>query len=79
MSLSGIGNATAGNLIADDIKSAFTTKENKAATKGDLKHLVHSILRRYHLVKKLDHRHDDGALPYYDMETKEIVYSIWPL
>ena len=79
MSLAEVCNAILGVLAASGIKSAFTPEDSKAASKGDLKDLTFSIIRRYHLIKNIQRRDYDGALAYYDMETKEVVYSIWPL
>lgn len=73
MSVSGIGNATAGTLAADGIKALITHSDNKPATKGDLKNLVSEINGRFHLVKNIPPR-IDGALPYFDFETNEIVF-----
>lgn len=79
ISFAGISNATFGSLAASSIKSAFTSENKKAATKGDLKAYTNAILGRYHLVKNIPRRQSDGAMPYYDMETNEVVYSIWSL
>jgi hypothetical protein len=78
VSAHGIGNATIGTLAADGLKSLFTSQENKPATKGDLKNLTNKIIKRYHLVKNIPKRLD-GALPYFDIETNEVIYSIFPL
>jgi hypothetical protein len=79
VSLGGIVNATIGTLTAKRIDSVFTAEENKLATKGDLIAYTNTILGRYHLVKNIQRRQSDGALPYYDMETNKVVYSIWTL
>jgi hypothetical protein len=73
MSVAGIGNATAGTLAADGIKALLTANDNKPATKGDLKKLVLEMNGRFHLVKNIPPR-TDGALPYFDFETNEIVF-----
>jgi hypothetical protein len=73
VSLAGIGNAAAGTIAADAFKSIFTTLDNKPATKGDLKKLAEQILGRYHFIINLSPR-NDGSLPYYDIETNEVVY-----
>ena len=73
MSLAGMGNATAGSLAADGIKALLTPNDSKPATKGDLKKLVSEINGRYHLVKNIEPRFD-GALPYFDFDTNEVVY-----
>ena len=77
MSLAGVGNSTAGTIFANKLQNAFTPLENKPATKGDLNILANKIIKRYHKVNNLPTR-SDGALPYFDMETNEIVYSIFP-
>ena len=73
ISTAGIGNAAAGSLLADSIKSIFTPLDNKPATKADFKLLSDKLTKRYHLVKNIPNRHD-GALPYFDMETGNVVY-----
>ncbi|WP_372758104.1 hypothetical protein [Mariniflexile sp.] len=75
MSVAGMGNATAGTLIADGIKAVFTSAENKPATKGDLKNLTEKLVKRYHPIKNMQ-RQPNGALPYYDIETGNVVYSL---
>ena len=64
---------TAGNLIADGIKTLLTVEDNKTATKGDLKKLTEQLVGRYHIINNLMPR-NDGALPYYDMKTNMVVY-----
>ncbi|WP_159020624.1 hypothetical protein [Algibacter sp. L3A6] len=78
MSLAGTGNAIAGVLAVDGIKALFTSTENKPATKGDLENLKKQIVNRYHKITNLQQR-NDGALPYYDMYTGEVVYSFYVL
>lgn len=73
MSAIGIGNAAVGTLAADALKSFLTTESNKAATKGDLKVLSDKLINRYHRVNNRSAR-QDGALPYFDMNTGDIVY-----
>ena len=68
-----VGNAALGTLAVETAKAIFTLEDNKSATKGDLKRLAEQINGRHHLVKNMPQR-NDGALPYYDMHTKEIVY-----
>ncbi|MEL0650752.1 hypothetical protein V6246_04915 [Algibacter sp. TI.3.09] len=75
MSLAGTGNAAAGSLLADTIKSVFTPLDNKPATKGDLENLKKQIVNRYHKITNLQQR-NDGALPYFDMDTSEVVYLL---
>lgn len=78
VSLPGVGNAALGSLAADGLISILTPEEKKPATKADIKNLSDKIIKRYHLVENLP-KGVDGAIPYFDMETKNIVYSIWPL
>ncbi|WP_405293758.1 hypothetical protein [Algibacter sp. Ld11] len=73
MSLAGAGNAAAGSLLADGLKSMLTPIENKPATKGDLENLKKQLLNRYYKINNLAPRHD-GALPYFDMDTGDVVY-----
>ena len=73
MSLAGAGNAAAGSLLADTIKAVFTPLDNKPATKGDLNNLKSQIVNRYHKITNREARFD-GALPYFDMYTGEVVY-----
>lgn len=73
MSLTGVGNATTGALIADGLKAILTPLDNKPATKGDLKLLTEKLLTRYHLVKNLPPS-INGEQPYYDMVNKVVVY-----
>ncbi|AOW20759.1 hypothetical protein [Urechidicola croceus] len=72
ISMAGILNAAAGNLSSDFLQEIFTKAENKPATKRDLQ-LLYEKLQRYHQVKNLPRR-EDGAIPYFDLETKEVVY-----
>lgn len=73
MSLAGVGNATTGALLADGLKALFTSADNTAATKGDLKLLTEKLLGRYHLVKNIP-LNINGEQPYYDMVNKVVVY-----
>ncbi|WP_430426250.1 hypothetical protein [Maribacter litoralis] len=72
MSAAGIGNATAGALAADVLKNAFTNNNNKPATKGDILLLKQSY-DRYQRILNMPVR-SDGMLPYFDMQTKFLVY-----
>ena len=69
----GVGNVALGTIAVETAKALFTPEYNKSATKGDLKRLAAEINGRHHLVKNIPSRYD-GALPYYDMHTNEIVY-----
>ena len=74
MSMAGVGNVVAGNLVADVAKSLFTTKKNQAATKGDLEDLKLILKGRYFLAKNIP-RDAYGRLPYYDLKTGKIIYQ----
>ena len=74
MSLSGIGNATAGTLAADLLKSALTKNENKPATKGDLNILLAKLNDRYHLIKNMA-PNLKGEYPYFDLVENVVIYS----
>ena len=78
MSIPGIGNATTGSLLADGLKSVFTPLDKKVATKGDLKDLSNKLIKRYHAVNNIPAR-NDGALPYFDLETNTIIFSFFTL
>jgi len=71
--MAGVGNATAGYLIAEGVIALLKKEDNKAATKGDLKLLTEKLLGRYHLVKNFS-PNINGELPYFDLVTQEIVY-----
>jgi hypothetical protein len=73
MSLSGVGNSTAGTLIADGLKSLLTSQKNKPATKSDLENLKEVILGRYHPIKNLPPKLD-GTKPFYDIIINEVIY-----
>lgn len=78
MSLAGIGNAAAGNMVFDMLKNFLTSEENKSASRGqaqEILNLLRELKERHHLITNLPAR-DDGALPYYDMENQEITYRI---
>ena len=73
MSLAGVGNAAAGTLAVNALTSLFTSEENKPATRKDLQNLANNLKQRYHLIINASES-IDGKKPYYDMETKTIVY-----
>jgi hypothetical protein len=89
ISVVGVGNATGGALLADQLTKAFTSEENKPATKGDLqtlaKYNIQSLatksdiqallnkMERYHKVQNMQ-PNQAGKFPYFDMETKMVVY-----
>jgi hypothetical protein len=72
VSISGVTNAALGTLMIELLKWLTISKENKTATKADLKTLEDK-LKRYHRVNNLEPRMD-GTIPYFDMETKTIIY-----
>ena len=72
MSLAGVGNAAAGTLMVDVLKTVFTKEENKPATKKDLLDLT-SKLERYQEIKNLTND-TFGQRPYYDNIQRIIVY-----
>lgn len=73
MSLAGVGNAAAGTLAVNALTSLFTSEENKPATRKDLQNLANTLKQRYHLIINAPVS-KDGTKPYYDMDTKTIVY-----
>ena len=73
MSWVGVGNAAAGNLAANMAVSLFTSNENKPATKKDINNLVNKLKQRYHPILNIPQR-QDGAKPYYDVETNYYVF-----
>lgn len=73
MSLAGVGNAAAGTLAANVLTSIFTSEGNKPATRIDLQNLANTLKQRYHLIINAPVS-KDGTKPYYDMDTKTIVY-----
>ncbi len=72
MSLAGIGNSAVAVASVNLLTKALTKEENMPSTKADLKRLENK-LKRYHRVNNLEPRMD-GTLPYFDMETKTIIY-----
>ncbi len=73
MSLSGVGNAAVGSLLADSIISTFTPDRNKASTKGDIFDLLEKLNSRYLLVNNMS-QDNFGRHPYYDLTTGNIIY-----
>lgn len=73
MSFAGVGNAAIGTLAVNTITSLLTSEENKPATKKDLQNLLKNLNNRYHTILNIPVRHD-GAKPYYDLESKTIIY-----
>ena len=73
MSLAGIGNAAAGTLAVTALTSLLTNTQDKPATKGDINNLLHQITQRYYPILN-SVQGKDGTKPFYDMDTKTIVY-----
>lgn len=73
ISVAGVGNAAIGSLAVQLATNLFTSEENKPATKKDLKNLAALLQHRYHPILNIPLR-QDGAKPYYDLETKNIIY-----
>lgn len=73
MSWAGVGNAAAGTLAVNALSSLLTREENKPATKKDIKEIKTLLSKRYHEVLNMD-LDSYGNEPYYDMETKSVVY-----
>jgi len=70
----GVGNAALGTAAIDAVKSFFTSEEDKAATKGDLKNLENRM-KRYHRIKAIP-RMSKGTVPFFNMDTKEVEFFI---
>ncbi|WP_243472787.1 hypothetical protein [Winogradskyella sp. MH6] len=73
ISIAGIGNATAGTLLANEIKSFFTSEKNKPARVGDIHLLIEKLEMRYHPINNRP-PNSFGQLPYFDLMTNEIVF-----
>ncbi|MTE27554.1 hypothetical protein [Winogradskyella ouciana] len=73
ISVVGVGNAALGALAADGVKSIFTSRKNKPATKGDIDLLIEKLGGRYHLIKNIPPNiHGENA--YYDLQEGIFVY-----
>lgn len=76
MSISGVGNAAAGNLVADVVsslaKNIFQSENSKPATKGDLEVLLRQLNKRYSPVMNVANQF--GRQAYYDKELFKIVF-----
>ena len=73
MSLSGVGDATAGTLVADGIKYLATPAQKRNATKADIAYLA-SKIKRYHKIVNLP-PNEQRKTPYFDLETNKVIYS----
>lgn len=74
LSLVGVGNAAAGTAVFEIAKSLFTSQENKPATKKDIAELKSILKGRYFPVRNIS-KDVYGRLPYYDIETGDLVYK----
>ena len=77
MSWSGVGNNIAGTLAVNFATSLMTKEENKPATKKDIDNLVNKLKQRHYPILNIPQR-QDGARPFYDLQTQSIVYLIKP-
>ena len=75
MSFAGVGNAAVGTFAVNTLTRLLTIEENKPATKKDLQNLLKNLNNRYHPILNIPTRHD-GAKPYYDLDTKTIIYKL---
>ena len=77
MSLAGVGNSIAGNLIADSIinvaKTIFIKEEDRPATKKDVTNILKALNEGCHPISNMPNRYD-GAKPFYDYDTQTIIY-----
>lgn len=73
MSLAGVGNAAAGTLAVNLATHLFTKEDNKPATKKDIKDIKNLLVTRYHEIKNMKPV-SNGLFPFYDIQTKQIVY-----
>ncbi|MFV8379327.1 hypothetical protein [Flavobacterium sp. LB3R33] len=73
MSLSGVGNAAAGALVAKVATDFFTSHDNKPATKKDILNLIRTLKGRYSPINNIPNR-QDGARAFYDYQTQTYVY-----
>jgi hypothetical protein len=72
MSIAGVGNATIGTYLADTVRTLLTPEQNKPATKGDISKIEQRLIR-FQRINNM-HARPDGSLPYFDLESKSIVY-----
>jgi len=73
MSTYGVGNAAVGSLIADGIKSLATSNKNKPATKNDIAELKALVTNRYLPINNIP-LDQYGRHPFYDTDTKSVIY-----
>lgn len=73
-----VGSAAAGTLAVNIATNLFTREENKPATKKDIKEVKQLLMTQHHPIKNMPDRYD-GARPFYDLQTKNLVYLIKPM
>lgn len=73
ISIQGVGNATLGSIIGNKATDYFTPEEKKPVTNKDFQILKSELLGKYHPITNIDND-EYGRKPYYDIESKEIVY-----
>jgi hypothetical protein len=78
MSFAGVGNAAVGTLAINVLSNFLTSEENKPATKKDIKEVKDLLISKYHIIKNMQ-PDSFGNLPYYDIESKSVVYLIKPM
>ena len=79
MSLASVGNAALGVAVIDSVKSLFTPEDNKSATKKDIKELKSFINGQRYLEIKNIQNDNYSRKPYYDIETKNVVFLNYSL
>lgn len=73
INLASIGSSALGVASVEVVKSLFTPTENKPATKKDLQELKSFMKGRYLPIHNIG-KHASGKMPYYDVETGNVVY-----
>jgi hypothetical protein len=73
MSMSGIGNAATGALLANSLQKLLTPNNSKAASKGDIEDLKSFLRQRYFIIKNMPLNHL-GQTPHFDIQTQNIIY-----
>ena len=73
ISIVGVGNAAIGSFLADAIKALLKTPDNTLATKGDIK-IILDCIGQLHKIEDMPPR-NDGAIAYFDVFSKRIVYK----
>ena len=73
MSWGGVGNSAVGTIIGNATTRLLTPEEKKPATKKDIEELKSLISDRYLPINNLNND-PMGRLPYYDVESGDLVY-----